>query len=70
MIWTPFPDVEGKYKGFGEFGKYASCFDGLATQHGIKIDIGMIYKHFTEQAAQSTYDALKYYLDKFKNKGV
>lgn len=67
QIWTPYPlTKKGKYKGFGDFGKHFDCFN--TNKKATHIDIDAIYKHFTTQAAQTTYEALKCYVEKFKNR--
>lgn len=57
-IWIPFPQTQGKYIGFGDFGEYGNCFSDEVAINSINIDIPKIYKHFCSQAAQSTYEAL------------
>lgn len=67
-IWTPYPQAQdSKYIGFGDFGEYGNCFDREHFKNAIQINIEAIYKHFSTQAAQSTYEALLYF--KNNNKG-
>jgi len=68
-IWTPYPKLkDNKYIGFGDFGEYGSCFNAEPLDGVAQIDIKAIYRHFTTQAAQSTYEALLHFKDIHKGK--